>query len=113
MIRASLAGIDDRYAVLDGTGERRCNAADFGSDNLGDARDAGAIKDFAECAPHADSQHWIKLVIDKAIYLEDAIPQVPALAANALDQLLHTLLYLCMFSGNIAVDVPARFMPQA
>ena len=79
-----LARIDDGHTQDNAGRQCWCNPADLGGDNFGDAGDSGCGKLFGKGVAHAHCQLWIKLVIDKAVDLENAPTQVTPFRADAL-----------------------------
>jgi hypothetical protein len=42
-----------------------------------------------ELAPHLQGQLWIQLVVDEAVHLQDAAPEVAPFMPNPFNQCLH------------------------
>src|SRR5512138_1819010 len=82
-----LAGVDDRQTEMQGGHQRGGNAGYFCSEDLGGADSLEAAGKLAAAAVH---QPGIDLMIDEAVYLQDAIPQILTIAQDAIFEFCHS-----------------------
>ena len=80
------AGVDHRQTQVQACHQRRCDPGNLGRQDFRGANISKAMGKFPTAGVH---QGRIDLVVDKAIHLQDAAPQVSSFALDAFFQYLH------------------------